>query len=181
MKRILLLFLCAAFPAPAQEFEVVSIKPNNSGSNSSHTRSDDGLFTAINLSLRQLIVQAYGMKDYQIEGPDWLADLRFDLSARFPEKLSFELKKDQEKYAAAIQTMMQKMLADRFKLEAHRSQKNFSVYGLVVAKSGIRFKVAEKTDSHNSNSDNNHYTGQAVSMEAFCAFLSRRADLPVIT
>jgi uncharacterized protein (TIGR03435 family) len=175
MRRILLCALLVA-AASAQEFEVVSIKPNGTGSNSSHTRSDQGRLAALNVPLRQIIVQAYGVKDYQVEGPDWLAAARFDIAAKFPEALP----KDPVKYNAALRTMMQQMLRDRFKLTLHSTQKSFAVYGLVVAKNGIRFKEAVVTDSHDSNSDNNHYTGKAVSMDTFANFLSRRQDLPVI-
>ena len=171
---VLCALLCTA--ALAQEFEVVSIKPSKAADNSSHTRSDQGRLTAGNLSLKQIVVMAYGVKDYQVEGPDWLATARFDIAAKFPEALP----KDPAKYNAALNAMMQQMLRDRFKLTLHRDKKSFAVYGLVVAKSGIKFKEAEDTGSHNSNSNNNHYSGKAVTMDTFANFLSRRQDLPVI-
>lgn len=43
--------------------------------------------TAENLSLRDLIVSAYGVRDYQVEGPEWLGSTRFDVQAKFPEAL----------------------------------------------------------------------------------------------
>src|SRR5262249_41682527 len=120
----------------AQEFEVASIKPNKTESGHSSTNSNQGRFTASNVSLKNLIVRAYDMKDYQVEGPDWLTSERYDVSAKYPEALP----KDREKYMAALQAMLRKMLADRFKLEAHRDQKSFTVYALVVGKKGIKFK-----------------------------------------
>jgi uncharacterized protein (TIGR03435 family) len=54
-----------------------------------------------------------------------------------------------------------------------------AVYGLVLAKSGIKFQEVPGDDSH-SNSDNNHYQGAGISMENFATVLSRRMDLPVI-
>ncbi len=63
------LITAAAGSALAQEFEVVSVKPNKSGSNSSHTNSNQGMVRAENLTLQQLIVMAYGLKGYQIVGP----------------------------------------------------------------------------------------------------------------
>ncbi len=178
MRRLLLCLLttAAACSVRAEEFEVVSIKPNKTADNGSHTRSDQGRLTATNLTLKQIIVMAYGVKDYQVEGPDWLTAAHFDIAAKFPETLP----KDPEKYNAALQSMMQQMLTERFKLTLHHEQKSFAVYGLIVAKAGIKFKEAEATDSHNSNSNNNHYTGKAVSMDTFANFLSRRQDLPVI-
>ena len=166
----------AAIPAPAQEFEVVSVKPNPSGSRSSQTNSDQGRLTASNASLRSLIVMAYGVKDYQVEGPDWLRWDRFDLAAKFPEALP----RDRERYSAGLHAMLQKMLLERFELAVHRESRMFAVYGLTVGKSGIRFQEVPDGDSHNQNSDNNHYTGECVSMDSFAAFLARRMDLPVL-
>src|SRR6476646_10661147 len=100
---LLAMLACAAW---GQEFEVVSVKPNKSGDGGSSTHSDQGRLMGTNVSLRNMIVMAYGMKDYQVEGPVWLSGERFDINAKFPEALS----KNPEKYRAAFQSMMQKML-----------------------------------------------------------------------
>ena len=41
----------------------------------------------VNVSLRSLIVRAYGLKDFQVEGPDWIGSERYDIAAKFPEGL----------------------------------------------------------------------------------------------
>jgi len=168
---VALAFTCLAI---GQEFEVISIKPNKSGPGHSGSHSDRGILKADNMSLRQMIASAYGIKDYQLEGPDWLASERFDVSAKFPENLP----SDREKYAAAMFSMLQKMLVDRFKLAVHREQKALPVYGLVVAKHGIKFKQVPDQGSRR-NSNNTHFTG-TCSMDLFADFLSRRMDMPVI-
>jgi uncharacterized protein (TIGR03435 family) len=175
MRWILVCSLLAAGAASAQEFEVVSIKLNRTGDNSSHTSSDQGRLTATNNSLRNFILMAYGIPDYRLDGPQWMATQRFDLAAKFPE----ELPKDREKYQAALHSMLQKMLADRFHMAVHWEQRTMAVYGLVVDKKGIKFKEVADTGSH-SNSDNNHYEGRSISMANFATVLSRRMDLPVL-
>jgi uncharacterized protein (TIGR03435 family) len=175
------IFVCAlliagAFTAFAQEFEVVSVKPSKAGNNSSRTRSDRGRMTATNVSLKNLIVRAYGLKDYQIEGPDWLASERFDIIAKFPEALP----DDREKYAAALTAMMQKMLQDRFKLATHHAEKTFPVFGLVVMKGGIKAKEVPDSGSHSSNSRNTHFEGTCINMAGFADFLGQRMDQPVL-
>ena len=175
MMRILLLALLACVASDAQEFEVVSIKPNKSLSGGSSSHTNQGMLRGENLSLRSLILRAHDLKDYQIEGPDWLASEHFDITAKFSEALP----KDRAKYKAGFQSMMQKMLADRFKLEAHRGQKTLGVYVLVVAKNGPKFQVSS-ADGSSSNSNNTHYTGTGISMDQFAGYLSDRADLPVI-
>jgi uncharacterized protein (TIGR03435 family) len=180
---ICILMTAFASAALCQEFEVVSVKPHKSTSLSSGFRTDQGRLTATNVSLRGLIVRAYGVKDFQLEGPDWLSSERFDVSATLPEALP----KDREKYDAAFHAMLQNMLADRFKLAVHREQKTRPVYGLIVGKGGIKFKEAPNSDcdSHSRNNNGTHFIGKCVSMDAFAEFLAARrrdlpADLPVL-
>jgi uncharacterized protein (TIGR03435 family) len=173
-------FLCilmagVASIAMAQEFEVITVKPNKSGSGSSHSHSDPGMLTASNMSLRSMILQAYGMKEYQVEGPEWLRTEKFDIAAKFPEGMP----RDREGSAAARRAMMKKMLVERFKLAVHNEQKMFAVYGLVVAKKGIKFQEVPDTGSH-SNNDDTHYEGTGISMPRFAEFLSYEVDLPVL-
>jgi uncharacterized protein (TIGR03435 family) len=177
MRTVILSVITVAFASAGlgQEFEAVSVKPNKSASNSSHSHTDGGLFSGTNLSLKNLVMSAYGMKDYQVDAPDWLASERFDIAARFPKNLPTE----QDKLLAAFQSMMRKMLADRFHLAVHRDRKSFSVYGLLVAKSGIKFKAAPGGGSR-SDSDDSHYEGRNITMPKLAEFLSRWMDLPVI-
>jgi uncharacterized protein (TIGR03435 family) len=177
MKAISALLLVAAFAGVgAQEFEVVSIKPNKSLDFNSGAHADRGQMTATNVSLRSLIVMAYDIRDYQLEGPDWLSSERFDIAAKFPEALP----KDREAYNAAFHTMVRKMLDDRFKLAIHRDTKTFRLQELVIEKDGIKFKEAPERDSHNSDSNKTHYTGSSVTMAAFAAFLSQTGEYPVL-
>ncbi len=182
MRGIALYILIAAFACTAlcQEFEVVSVKPNKSISYISSFTTDRGRLMATNISLRGLIVRAYAVEDYLVEGPDWLRSERFDVSATFPETVP----KDRD---SAFQVMMQKMLADRFKLIVHREQKIRPVYGLMVGKSGIKFKQARDSDcgSHSRSNNETHFVGTCITMDAFAGFLSRRRrdlvpDLPVV-
>jgi uncharacterized protein (TIGR03435 family) len=174
--RMRAFLLCVVVSAClGQEFEVVSIKPNKTMSGGSQSNTNQGMLRGTNLSLKNLIVRGYGIRGYQLEGPDWLDSERFDISAKFPA----DFPKEKEKYAAAYQAMMQKMLADRFKLAVHRDQKSMAVYGLVVGKGGIKFKEVAPGHS-SSNSNNTHYVGTSISMDAFATFLSGRMELPVL-
>jgi len=85
------------------------------------------------LRLKDLIVAAYKVKDYQITGPDWLNKTdaqRFDIVARLPEGSS---KDDAPK-------MLQALLEDRFKLKVHRVTQEHPVQALVVGKGGPKMK-----------------------------------------
>jgi uncharacterized protein (TIGR03435 family) len=84
------------------------------------------------MSLKDLIGLAYGVKAYQVTGPDWLASARFDIVARLPEGAS----KDD------APAMLRTLLQDRFKLAAHTTTGEHPVLALVPAKGGPKMKEA---------------------------------------
>lgn len=177
--RSICVWILLAAPAFGQQFEVVSIKPNNSMSYSSHSRTDQGMMTGNNVTLRSLILRAYDIKDYQLEGPDWLGSQRFDISAKIPDSVSDD-SRNREKYRSAFESMMQSMLVERFKLATHRDRKTMGVYAVVVGKTGIKFKEVPPGGPSNSDSNNTHYTGSGISMDRFGEFLSHHTDVPVL-
>jgi uncharacterized protein (TIGR03435 family) len=132
----------AQISAQAQEFEVASMKP------SPPDRIDsveigihiDGAFVRCkSLSLRDYIRNAFQVKEYQISGPEWMKDVKFDLNAKLPEGAT----------RANVPAMMQALLAERFKLTTHRDKKEFNIYALVVTKDASRLieSPAEATDA----------------------------------
>lgn len=84
------------------------------------------------MTLKALIANAYGVKEYQVTGPDWLNSERFDIVANLPEGAS---KDDAPK-------MLQALLEDRFKLEAHSEKQEHPVLALVVGKDGPKMKAS---------------------------------------
>jgi uncharacterized protein (TIGR03435 family) len=84
------------------------------------------------MSLKQLIAYAYKARAYEISGPDWLINDRFDIAARLPDGAS----KDD------VPEMLRALLEDRFKLTAHRAMQEQPVLGLEVAKGGPKLKQA---------------------------------------
>ncbi len=82
--------------------------------------------------LDQLIAMAYKIRLYQISGPPWMSQERFDIVATIPEGAT----KDD------VPAMLQALLAERFKLVAHHAQEDHKVLGLVVGKSGVKMKEA---------------------------------------
>ena len=86
----------------------------------------------IQMPLRSLIAIAYDVKPYQITGPDWLGNQRFDITATMPEGAT----KDD------APAMLRTLLEDRFKLSAHRETAEHKVLALVVGKGGPKLKEA---------------------------------------
>jgi uncharacterized protein (TIGR03435 family) len=121
----------AAQPA----FEVASIRASDPITDQGVTAGvhiDGAQVHCVLLSLRDYIGWAYKVKDYQIEGPAWMASARFDITAKVPAGAT------QEQVAA----MMGALLAERFGMKMHRESKESPVYGLVVAKGGSKLKAS---------------------------------------
>jgi uncharacterized protein (TIGR03435 family) len=87
------------------------------------------------MTLKELIANAYGVKAFQISGPDWLGSQRFNIVAKMPENAT---KSD-------APAMLQTLLEDRFKLAIHKESQEHPVLGLVVAKGGPKLKEATTT------------------------------------
>ncbi len=136
----------SAAVAPAQTapaFEVASVRPatpldmakvaegiRNGEMPRIGPRVDGARAEYIYMALKELIVVAYKVKAYQITGPDWIANQRFDIVAKLPDGAS---KDDAPK-------MLQALLEDRFKLAVHRDSKEHPVLALVVGKGGPKLK-----------------------------------------
>ena len=84
-------------------------------------------------SLADLIVMAYGIKDYQLTAPDWMRSERYEVQATLPAGST----------KAQVPEMMQALLADRFQLKIHREKKTHGVYALVVGSDGHKLQPAE--------------------------------------
>jgi len=129
------LLLSAAVAAQNPQFEVASIRP----SAEVFDRADVGLHISgaqmhiSQFSLRDYVAMAYDTPVGQIVAPEWLAQTRFDISAKLPEGVPSD----------RLAEMIQRLLADRFALKAHKESKVFDVYALVVRKEGL--KLPEST------------------------------------
>ena len=99
--------------------------------------SDPGQINYQFMNLHQLIVLAYGVKNYQVTGPSSIDSDRFEITAKVPRGAT----KDD------VKIMLQNLLRDRFGLKIHHDEKEMSVYGLVAAKNGSKLKEsADQSD-----------------------------------
>jgi uncharacterized protein (TIGR03435 family) len=107
-------------------FEVASIKRNTSGDAASTLDISRGQLRATNALLQPILRQAFEVMDTQIVGaPAWVANERYDILAKAPEGVTT---------AAAMRPLMRALLAERFKLAAHREQREMPVFALVRAR-----------------------------------------------
>ncbi len=117
-------------------FEVASVKPNRS-TNGTTRRIEPGTITYLNITLGEFIEMAYGVKHYQLSGPDWIVNwgssYRYDVVAKAGGPVAAE----------QLQRMLGPLLTDRFHLAFHRVTRELPVFALVVAKNGPKFKVGD--------------------------------------
>jgi uncharacterized protein (TIGR03435 family) len=124
--------LVAQTAAPRLEFEVASIKPSAPSTDNVRIgmHVDGAQVNCTAWTLHDYIYIAYRVKNYQVEGPDWINGDRFDISAKLPAGATRE----------QVNDMLQTLLVDRFHLKFHRVQKEFPVYALVQDKGGSKLK-----------------------------------------
>lgn len=120
-------------------YDVVVIKPNHSLSGHMSVDMDEDTFRAENVTLKHLLVNAYGVREGLMFGlPGWASSTRFDVTAKVMDpnlKALRDLSREQR------QAMIAALLVDRFHLKIHTEIKTLPVYELVVAKSGPKLKT----------------------------------------
>jgi uncharacterized protein (TIGR03435 family) len=143
MNMLFALMVWFAQTALPPAFEVASIKEalplsvENSQSGRFHvginldgSRADYGF-----MSLADLIPYAHRVKRYQLSGPSWMHETRWDILAKIPPGQP----------ADRAPEMMRNLLAERFKLAIHPDSRVESVYALVVGNGPLKIKEATDT------------------------------------
>jgi uncharacterized protein (TIGR03435 family) len=195
---VIVLSAVAAFGQSRKEFEVASIRavgdePVNQVA--AGIRIDGSQVHVTALSLRDYIGVAYQKRINQVVGPDWLATQRFDISAKIPEGGKRE----------DVNEMMKSLLEERFGMKAHTEMKEFPVYALEVAKTGLKVVETAPADSFSNSRGVNVAAGgsaagvminlgegsffslgtssvqtKKLSMSTFADMLTRFLDRPVV-
>ena len=118
------------------EFEVASVKPNNSGGDGRFIRTSPGRLSITNMTLKNLMTSAYHVRDFQIlGGPNWIDSDRFDVEGKPPANT---LPKEM------AGPMLQALLEERFKLQIHRDTRELPIYVLTVGKNGSKIQLSSE-------------------------------------
>lgn len=164
----------------APEYDVVSIKLNNTGGNRVDVDSNDNTYIATNIRVKQLLEQAYSIKEDLISGvPDDVASARFDINAKILQSDPEELKKLRGKES----TMVLAFLVDRFSLRAHTETRILPVYELLTSKHGIKFRqspVTNEPGTHIAGNGRTNFTAHNLSMDTLASVLSEKLHRTVL-
>jgi uncharacterized protein (TIGR03435 family) len=172
-RTLLAVFLICvtSFAQAPPAFEVASVKRDVSGGNGGGTRvSRGGIFSASNSTLQALIRYAYGVKDYQIQGPGWMGTERYDIEA----------KARSDRSSRDIELMLQGLLGERFGLKIRREVRQMPVYALVVANGGSKLPESKPADSSAVTSSNHSIVANKVSVKTLATLLAGQMDRPVL-
>jgi uncharacterized protein (TIGR03435 family) len=157
-----------------QSFDVASIKPSprqvGRDANNQVSITPSG-FTGRNVTLKRLVVQAYGLQPYQIfGGPNWLDGAEYDVDAKADGPLT------KERLAAMLRTL----LAERFHLAVHHDARELRVYELVADKGGPKIHPVQESAAPGAQSGAagpRHFHGD---LQQFANLLSIQLSIPVM-
>jgi len=164
--------------APAQTFEVASVKLSDPDARGGRTSFPNGTFTATGITARNCILLAYDIPSFQLAGGlSWIGDQRYDIVAKMP---AGALKAGGSERWAQMRAAVQALLADRFQLTIHRETKLIPGYALVVAKSGFKLKKTADDGQADFSSNRGKLTAHQISMELLARNLSGNLSSPVV-
>ena len=189
---LLLSFLLWQTPA----YEVAAVKPNKSGSGASQSSYKNQRVTMQNVTMEQIVMYAYSIKDYQLQAPAWFKTERYDVNAKAADGTP----------DSALLAMLQPLLKERFKMVVRNETRDLPVFHLVVDKDGPKPGLHPTDDAATGSSgrgggpptpptagaggvgggggDGNPSGLASMSstgnMTAFATFLSRLVERPVI-
>jgi uncharacterized protein (TIGR03435 family) len=163
-----LLSWVAAAQSNGPVFDEASIRPSQTPqgrglpSLREDIKTEPARLTMSNVTLNTAARWAYKLGVYEISGPDWISNDRYDILATAAAPVS----EDQ------IRTMLQSLLAERFKLTVHRQQKDVSGYALAMGK-----KTPKITEVTEGGGGEGSMTGAALVFEGHKMPLSRLTDI----
>lgn len=199
------LLVIASSLAAGQTFEVASVRssppvPPQGGVYLGPPRGgpgtpDPGQITWSYAQMKALLMRAFDVKNYQIDGPAWLDAERYDIAVKLPSDAA----------PGQLPAMWRNLLVERFGLKVHRIQREFQVEELTVARGGAKLKETSldlsaplppgPPESKNGNlltpgqvtavffantGPNARTTGKAQTLDPLTAMLSSTLGKPVL-
>ncbi|HTM18200.1 MAG TPA: TIGR03435 family protein [Terracidiphilus sp.] len=126
-------------------FDVATIKPSDtSAPHGRFIRIDGRHVLAFNMSVRDLIVYAYGLQDREIAaGPPSLMDRHFDVDG-VPDVLG-------RPNRSQSRSMFQKLLVSRLKLRFHHEPRSLPAYAIQIANGGPKLALTTRKSGDGTN------------------------------
>jgi uncharacterized protein (TIGR03435 family) len=131
------LLALSGIAAPAQTFDVASVRESAPDARGQSIDTQPASLNIRNVSLLRCITWAWHVQPFQVSGPSWLEEPRFDIAARAAERTDDD----------GLRLMLRALLAERFGLKLRVEKKEMAVYSLIVGKNGPNFHEPTAKDS----------------------------------
>jgi uncharacterized protein (TIGR03435 family) len=146
--------------------------------------------TIVALDMYDLILEAYSLKDYQLYGAEgWMGGGKnlSDIVTRERGADFYDITAKAEGDAALTRDqarlIVQRVLADRFRLRVHRETRDLPVYALIVGKNGPKLRESAPDAKFAAGFEMGglaRMTNKRTPMTRFAEFLSIHAHRPVV-
>jgi uncharacterized protein (TIGR03435 family) len=176
----------AADAKPLPEYDVSTIKPNNTGSGNVSVNTNTDSFRATNVQLKPLLEMAYNVKQDQIFGlPHWAEASHYDIVAKVVDANPDVLKNLTREERAA---MVRHLLEVRLQMKTHTEIRTLPVLELIVGKDGNKMTPTPPEAANAKSSRQSVHTDDAVTtmvathdrMEDIAGFLADQVHKPVV-
>jgi uncharacterized protein (TIGR03435 family) len=152
--------IAVALYAQSATFEAASVKPAAQGGRGGRATSSGDRYTYANTTLANVLIRAYDLNRFRIDGPSWIFTDRYDILAKAPDNTPKE----------QIPLMLQALLTERFQLKLHRESREMQVYFLVTGKGTPKYQKSGGElgyDMANGRVLKNHTMVQLADMLSF--------------
>lgn len=174
----------ASTAAKLPAYDVVSIKPNKSGSGSLDVDENVDTYNAKNITVKGILEGAYGIRRDLISGvPGPIESAHFDVMAKIVDPDAAAVRKLTGRQRGS---MLLPILAERFQLKAHTETRILPVFELIVVQGGPKFKHSADQKSNDTGtsiqgSDRGvQLTAHGISMVSLASSLEGQVHRPVI-
>ncbi|MDP9049753.1 MAG: TIGR03435 family protein, partial [Acidobacteriota bacterium] len=161
------------------DWDVVTVKPSAPSDKGDYMDIHGRHWTFERETVEEMLGIGYGVQKRQLVGePDWARTDRWDVDGLSDTDGEPDLKQ--------LQSMMRKVLGERFGLKLHNEQRQMPVFALTVAKGGP--KLTENTTDPNGTMDQNGGSGNGwkssrfsnATMRDLALILDFHVDRPVV-
>jgi uncharacterized protein (TIGR03435 family) len=135
-------------------------------------KTEPGALTMRGVSFRTSVRWAYNVVDFQVNGPDWIDQQRYDIVAKAASPVAED----------RLRLMLQTLLAERFKLAVHRQTKEAQAWVLSVGKNGPKCKESAADGEYDFQADRKkmEISARRMTVAQFIDFLAPVLRAPVV-
>jgi uncharacterized protein (TIGR03435 family) len=165
-------------------FEAASVRPNRDGGRVQITFQPGGRLLATNVTVRQLVRNAWGVHDLQLQGgPSWITRDTFDIIATAGRDVPLGT---DDARPGRLQQMLQRLLVERFRVKVHSEQRVTDVYVLVRTRGALGPNLRPSTSTCLATPPCRRYANatalqaEGVTVREIASTLALRLGRPII-